>query len=88
MLYNIGDVLVCKDTVNAQCLEMSNPDFDIKLDDRYKVTDKDNFPDDHHYHWYEFTSVKDNSIVLNAWNDKEHMIIDDKFERKDIWSME
>lgn len=29
MLYNIGDVLVCKNTVNAQCLEMTNPNFDI-----------------------------------------------------------
>ena len=59
MLNNIGDVLICKDTVNSRCLEMSNLDFDIKSGDRYKVTDKDDFPDDHHCHWYELTSEKD-----------------------------
>lgn len=60
-------------------MEISNPDFDIKPDDRYTVTDKDDFPDDHHSHWYELTSEKDKGNVLNAWNDIEHMIIDDKF---------
>ncbi len=29
MLYNIGDVLVCKNIVNARCLEMSNPNFEL-----------------------------------------------------------
>lgn len=43
MLYNIGSVLVCKNAVNAQCLEMTNPDFDIKCGYQYKVTDKDDF---------------------------------------------
>ncbi len=81
MLYNIGDVLVCKNAVNAQCLEMTNPDFEIKCGDQYKVTDKDDFPDDNHCHWYELTSEKDKSIVLNAWNDEGHMIIDDSFEK-------
>ena len=81
MLYNIGDVLVCKNTVNAQCLEMTNPNFDIKCGDQYKVTDKDDFPDDNHCHWYELTSGKDKNIVLNAWNDEDHMIIDDSFEK-------
>lgn len=81
MLYSIGDVLACKNTVNARCLEMSNPDFDIEPYDRYKVTDKDDFPDDHHCHWYELTFEKDKSIVLNAWNDEGHMIIDDSFEK-------
>ena len=80
MLYYIGDVLVCKNTVNARCLEMSNPDFDIKPGDQYKVTDKDDFSDDHYCHWYELTSEKDKSIVLNAWNDEGHMIIDDRFK--------
>ena len=81
MLYNIGDILVCKNIVNTQCLEMTNPCFDVKSGERYKVTDKDDFPDDHHCHWYELTSEKDTSIVLNAWNDEDHMIIDDKFEK-------
>lgn len=83
MLYNIGDVLVCKDTVNAQCLEMSNPNFDIKCGDQYKVTNKDNYPDNNHCHWYELTSEKDENIVLNAWNDPGHMIIDDKFDKNE-----
>ena len=82
MLYSIGDVIVCKGTVNARCLEMSNPDFDIKTGDQYKVTDKDDYPDDNPYHWYELTSEKDKSITLNAWNDEDHMIIDDKFEKE------
>lgn len=81
MLYNTGDILVCKETVNARCLEMSNPDFDIKCGDQYKVTDKDDYPDGHHCHWYELTSEKDKDIILNAWNDMDHMIIDDKFEK-------
>lgn len=80
MLYNIGDVLVCKDAVNTRCLEMTNPSFDIMPGDPYKVTDKDDYPDDNHCHWYELTSVKDEKIILNAWNDEDHMIIDDKFE--------
>lgn len=80
MLYNIGDVLVCKESFNMRCLEMSNPNSDIRLGDQYKVTDKDDYPDDNHSHWYELTSVEDKNIVLNAWNDEEHMIIDDKFE--------
>ena len=79
MQYNVGDVLVCKNTINAQCLEMSNSDFSIEYGDQYKVTDKDNFPDDNDCHWYELTS--DKSIVLNAWNDEGHMITDDSFEK-------
>ena len=82
MLYNIGDKLVCKQTVNAQCLEMSNPDFDIKNGDVYTVTDKDDYLDDNHCHWYELTSTKDRDVVLNAWNDEGHMIVDDTFERQ------
>lgn len=80
MLYNIGDILICKDNINAQCIEMSNPDFDIRIGDQYEVIDKDDFPDDNHCHWYELTSENDKSIILNAWNDEDHMIIDDKFE--------
>lgn len=33
MLYSIGDVLVCKHTVNARCLEATNPYFDIMVGD-------------------------------------------------------
>ncbi len=78
MLYNVGDILVCKETVNTQCLEMTNPCFDIQPGERYEITDKDDYP---YGHWYELTSGKDSGIILNAWNDEGHMIIDDKFER-------
>lgn len=67
--------------LNARCLEMSNPDFDIRIGDQYKVTDKDDYPDDNPCHWYELTSENDNDIILNVWNDPEHMIINDKFEK-------
>lgn len=33
MTYNIGDVIESKETVNTTCLEMSNPEFDIKPGD-------------------------------------------------------
>ena len=81
MLYNIGDILVCKTAVDTRRLEMTNHSFIIMPEDRYIVTDKDDYPEEHHCHWYELTSEKDKSIVLNAWNDEGHMIIDDKFER-------
>ena len=81
MLYNIGDKLKCKKETNTQCLEMCNPCFDIKVGDEYIVTDKDDYSDDNHCHWYELTSKQDDSVVLNAWNDEGHMIIDDTFEK-------
>ena len=81
MLYNIGDVIICKEAVNTQCLEMCNPRFIIDVGDKYRITDKDEYPDDNHCHWYELTSEKDDNVILNAWNDEDHMIIDDKFER-------
>lgn len=79
MLYNIGDVLICKYLVNAQCLDMTNPNLDIKAGERYIITDKDDFPDDNHCHWYELTNENNKNIVLNAWNDEGHMIVDDNF---------
>jgi hypothetical protein len=82
MLYNIGDIIVCNKTVNTQCLEMTNPDFDIKVGDEYRITDKDDYPDDNECHWYEITSTKDASMVLNAWNEPDHMIIDENFTKK------
>lgn len=80
MLYNIGDVLICKYLVNSQCLEMTNPNFDIKAGERYIITDKDDFPEDNHCHWHELTNEVDRKIVLNAWNDEGHMILDENFE--------
>lgn len=50
MLYNILNILVCKDIVNAKCSETSNPNFDIIPCDRYKVTDKDDYSDGNHCH--------------------------------------
>ena len=47
-----------------------------------KVTDKDDYPDDNHCHWYELTQEKDKTVILNVWNDEpDHMIIDDRFEK-------
>lgn len=60
---------------------MTNPMFNIHVGDIYIVTDKDDYPDDNHCHWYELTSQKDKNMVLSAWNDEEHMIIDDRFEK-------
>lgn len=79
MLYNIGDILVCKKRVNTQELEMTNHCFDIVPGDRYKITDKDDYPDDNPCHWYEMQSESDEAVVLNAWNDEGHMILDDSF---------
>lgn len=80
MLYKIGDKLRCKEEINTQCLEMCNPCFDIKVGDEYIVTDKDDYPDNNHCHWYELTSTN-KDIILNAWNDEGHMIIDDSFDK-------
>lgn len=81
MLYNIGDMLICTKEVNMQCLEMSNPDFNIKVGDIYIVTDKDDYPEENDCHWYELTS-KDKILVLNAWNDvSDHMIVDQSFRK-------
>lgn len=81
MLYNVGDRLRCKKQVNTQCLEMSNPVFDIEVGDIFIVTEKDDYPDNNHCHWYELTSEKDKNIILDVWNDAhDHMIIDDNFE--------
>lgn len=44
MIYNIHDKIECKKETNGRCLELCNPDFDIKVGDEYIITDKDNFP--------------------------------------------
>ena len=80
MVYSIGDVLICRTTVNAQCLEMTNPCFDIQCGDLYIITDKDDYPDDSDCHWYELTA-RNNEIVINAWNEIGNTILDEKFER-------
>lgn len=79
MLYSVGDKLICKRKVNTRELEMCNIPYDIKVGDEYIVTDKDDYPDENHCHWYELTS-KDRNVKLSAWNDEEHMIIDESFE--------
>lgn len=82
MLYNIGDKLKCKQEVNSQCLEMSNHKFTINIGDIYIVTDKDDYPDDNHCHWYELTSQKDTSVIVNVWNDEPgRIMVDDNFEK-------
>lgn len=37
---------------------MSNPVFNIEVGDIFTVTEKDDYPDDNHCHWYELTSKK------------------------------
>ena len=82
MLYNIGDKLKCKQEIKSQCLEMSNSQFTINIGDIYIVTDKDDYPDDNHCHWYELTSQKDTSVIVNVWNDEpDRIIVDDNFEK-------
>ncbi len=83
MLYNIGDILVCKKQINTTCLVMTNSDFDIKPGDRYMVIDKDSYPDENACHYYILTAEKDRNITLTAWNDKAHMIVDENFEKVD-----
>lgn len=82
MLYNIGDKLKCKQEVKSQCFEMSNLEFTINIGDIYIVTDKDDYPDDNNCHWYELTSQKDTSVIINVWNDEpDRMMVDDNFEK-------
>ena len=82
MLYNIGDKLKCKQEVKSKCFEMSNLEFIINIGDVYIITDKDDYPDDNNCHWYELTSQKDTSVIINVWNDKpDRMMVDDNFEK-------
>lgn len=74
MVYNIGDVIICKETINSQCLEMTNPCFDIKPGVEYIVIDKND-----NNSWYELASC-DDAAVLNAWNEDGHQVLDEYFE--------
>lgn len=78
MIYNIGDKLKVKKEINALCMDMENPDVIIPKGEIFTVTDKDDYPENNHCHWYELTSENGS---LSAWNDSpDHMIIDDCFE--------
>lgn len=82
MLYNVNDKLECIKEINAQCLEMTNLDLDIKKEEVFIVTDKDDYPDENECHWYELTSLTNENIVLNVWNDfPDHLVIDKNFKR-------
>lgn len=77
--YEIGDILVCKKRVHTGCLEMTNPYFYIEVGDRYIVTDKSEYFEETGSQYYELTSEKDEDIILNAWNDRDHTVLDDNF---------
>ena len=78
MLYNIGQKLRCKKSINAQCLNMENPDVEILVGEIFKITDKDEYPEENDCHWYWLDSETGR---ISAWNDEpDHMIIDDCFE--------
>ena len=77
--YEIGDVLVCKKRVLTGCLEATNPYFYIEVGDRYIVTDKSEYFEETGSQYYELTSEKDEDIILNAWNDRDHTVLDDNF---------
>lgn len=78
LVYNVGDILVCRKTVDTGCLEMTNPRFDIEPGDRYLVSDTEKYET---CQWCGLTSMEDDGITLNAWNDEGHMIIDECFEK-------
>lgn len=81
MIYNVGDKIECIIPVNAQFLNMVNPNFYIRKGDVYIITDKDDIAGKNY--WYEMTSVKNKNILLIVWNDyPEHMILQECFEKK------
>lgn len=77
--YEIGDILVCKNRIDTGCLEMTNHRFYIEVGDRYIVTDKSEYFEETGSQYYELTSEKDEDIILNAWNDRDHTVLDDNF---------
>ena len=82
MIYKIGDRLKCKQQINTKCLDMTNPEFDIKIADIYVITDRDDYPDENDCHWYELTSDNDGKNVLNVWNDNpDHLVLDEHFSK-------
>ena len=78
MIYNAGDILICKEGINTGCLEMTNTNYDIMQGDYFIVTDTEKYDT---CQWCELVPLKDTEIILNAWNDEGHMIIDDCFEK-------
>jgi hypothetical protein len=82
MLYEIGDILICKKEINSSELEMSNPNINIHIGDKYIITDKDDYPNNNPCHWYELESQANKNIYINAWNDEDHMVLDENFEKE------
>ena len=80
MLYDVGDILVCKKEINSECLEMSNRNFDMMPGDKIIITDTGGEPEDAKCRWYEMVPLN-REVVLNVWNDEGHMVIDDNFEK-------
>lgn len=83
MTYNVGDKLECIIPVNAQCLNMTNPNFYIEKGDEYIITYKDNLSGKTTFYWYEMTPIEENDITLIALDVyPEHMILQECFEKK------
>ena len=82
MIYNVGDILICKKKVNSGCLECTNHYYDIMPGDWFVITDTGDEPEDEECHWYELVPLN-MKIVLDAWNDKDHLVIDENFDRQD-----
>lgn len=81
MVYNVGDVLRCKKEVNSKELEMCNMNLVILPGDKFVIIDKDNYPDENPSHCYVLKKIfKKETVVIDAWNDEGHMILDDRFE--------
>lgn len=78
MEYKVGDILRCEKTINTQCLEMTNPCFDICIGDEYIVAYEESYKETG-CHWYGIV-FKDERVILNAWNDPGHMVLDDNFK--------
>ena len=78
MTYNKGDILICKKRVNAECLEMSNPDSDIMPGDRFIVTDTCEYD---RCQWCVLVPIQNKENIYDAWNDDDHAIIDECFEK-------
>lgn len=73
-LYNIGDKLTCIESINAQCLDMENPNIDIQINDTFVISEKEEYPT---CHWYE---IKSDKYEFSVWNDEGHAIINDCFK--------
>ena len=67
-------------SIQPVLLEATNHYYDIMPGDKFVVTDTGDEPENAECHWYELVPLN-MRIVLNAWNDKEHLVVDENFDR-------